>query len=157
MDFTSKEKLEKAEELDKLKSKVLKYVLYKKRTESEVREKFSDVDEVLLEDVIDFLKEYNYINDEEYIQRSISEFKALKNLSIKEINYKLLQKGINKNLLETYISEHYDEILDFEKQSAKNIFIKKSKSMEVQYIKDFLYKKGYKSESINYVFDELNI
>ena len=153
MDFTSKEKLEKAEELDKLKSKVLKYVLYKKRTESEVREKFSDVDEVLLEDVIDFLKEYNYINDEEYIQRSISEFKALKNLSIKEINYKLLQKGINKNLLETYISEHYDEILDFEKQSAKNIFIKKSKSMEVQDIKDFLYK----SESINYVFDELNI
>lgn len=157
MDFTSKEKLEKAKELDKLKSKVLKYVLYKKRTESEVREKFSDVDEVLLEDVIDFLKEYNYINDEEYIQRSISEFKALKNLSIKEINYKLLQKGINKNLLETYISEHYDEILDFEKQSAKNIFIKKSKSMEVQDIKDFLYKKGYKSESINYVFDELNI
>ena len=142
MDFTSKEKLEKAEELDKLKSKVLKYVLYKKRTESEVREKFSDVDEVLLEDVIDFLKEYNYINDEEYIQRSISEFKALKNLSIKQINYKLLQKGINKNLLETYISEHYDEILDFEKQSAKNIFMKKSKSMEVQDIKEFLYKNN---------------
>ena len=74
MDFTSKEKLEKAEELDKLKSKVLKYVLYKKRTESEVREKFSDVDEVLLEDVIDFLKEYkNKTNQYEKILKYFDE------------------------------------------------------------------------------------
>lgn len=148
MDFASKEKLEKAEEFDKFKSKVLKYVLYKKRTESEVRDKFSDSDENMLEDVIEFLKEYNYINDEDYIERSIFEFKALKNLSIKEMSYKLLQKGISKNSLESYISSHYEELLDFEIQSAKNIFNKKSKNMEVQEIKDFLYKKGYKSESV---------
>lgn len=154
MDFTSKEKLEKAEQLDKLKSKVLKYVLYKKRTESEVREKFADTDENLLEDVVEFLKEYNYINDEEYIERSITEYKALKNISIKEINYKLLQKGVSKNLLENYISTHYDELLDFEIKSAKNIFIKKSKNMEVQDIKDFLYKKGYKQESINSALED---
>lgn len=155
MDFTSKEKLEKAEELDKLKSKVLKYVLYKKRTESEVREKFVDVDENLLEDVIEFLKDYNYINDEEYIERSIAEFKALKNISLKEISYKLLQKGINKNLLDNYISSHYDELLDFEIRSAKNIFNKKIKNMEIPDIKDFLYKKGYKSESINSALEDL--
>lgn len=148
MDYASKEKLEKAKEYDKFKTKVLKYVLYKKRTESEVREKFVDADENTLEDVIEFLKEYNYINDEEYIERSIAEFKALKNISIKEISYKLLKKGIEKNLLENYISSHYDELLNFEIKSAKNIFEKKSKNMELKDIKDFLYKKGYKSESI---------
>ena len=154
MDYTSKEKLEKAKEFDKFKTKVLKYVLYKKRTESEVREKFSEANENDLEDVIEFLKEYNYINDEEYIERSIAEFKALKNISIKEVSYKLIQKGIDKNLLENYISSHYEELLDFEINSAKKILEKKSKNMEIKDIKDYLYKKGYKSESINGAIEE---
>ena len=155
MDFANKEKLERAEKFDKFKTKVLKYVLYKKRTESEVREKFSDSDENDLEDVIEFLKEYNYLNDEEYIERSIAEFKALKNISIKEIKYKLLQKGVEKNLLENYISSHYDDLLDFEIKSAINIINKKNKNMELQEIKNFLYKKGYTTESINIALEEV--
>jgi len=40
------------EEFDREKTKVLKYVLYKKRTEKEIRQKFSSsIDENLLEDV----------------------------------------------------------------------------------------------------------
>ena len=85
-------------QIDNLKTKVLKYALYKKRTENEIREKFSEEDENLLEDVIENLKELNYINDKDYIERSIQEFIALKSLSIKEVSYKLLQKGIKKSL-----------------------------------------------------------
>ena len=52
------------EEFDNAKTKVLKYILYKKRSEQEVKQKFSNVmEEELLEDVIDYLKEANYIND----------------------------------------------------------------------------------------------
>ena len=153
LEFTKN--LEKAEELDNLKTRALKYVLYKKRTESEVREKFKDCDENLLEDVIEFLKEYNYINDNEYIKRSITEFKNLKNLSIKEIKYKLLQKGLNKNIVEDYINSHENELMEYEINSAKNIICKKSKNMEVQEIKDSLYKKGYVSSSIEEAIDSL--
>ena len=153
MEFTKD--LEKAEEFDNLKTRVLKYVLYKKRTESEVREKFKDCNENLLEDVIEFLKDYNYINDNEYIERSIAEFKNLKNLSIKEISYKLLQKGINKNIVEDYIYSHEEELLEFEVNSAKNLIYKKQKNMELIDIKDFLYKKGYISSSIEEAIDSL--
>ena len=153
MEFTKD--LEKAEEFDNLKTRVLKYVLYKKRTESEVREKFKDCNENLLEDVIEFLKDYNYINDNEYIERSIAEFKNLKNLSIKEISYKLLQKGINKNIVEDYIYSHEEELLEFEVISAKNLIYKKQKNMELIDIKDFLYKKGYKAESIDKAINSL--
>ena len=45
MEFTSKEKFEEAEKIEKLRNKVLKYILYKKRTETEVRQKFIDEDE----------------------------------------------------------------------------------------------------------------
>ena len=156
MEFTNN--LAEAEEFDKLKTKVLKFVLYKKRTENEVREKFSDIDENKLEDIIEILKENGYLSDKDYIERSVKEFKALKNMSIKEINYKLLQKKVNKNLLDEYIYENREDLLDFEIQSAKNIIQKKSKSAEdLEEIKKYLYNKGYMSESVNIAIDDLEL
>ena len=54
------------EEFDKQKTKVLKYILYKKRTENEIRTKFiTSIEENLLEDIIEYLKEAKYIDDKE--------------------------------------------------------------------------------------------
>ena len=142
------------EDFDKLKQKVLKYVFYKKRTEQEVRNKFENEDSNMMEDMIEFLKEEKYINDEDYIFRSINEFMALKNLSLKEIQYKLYQKGIDKSLVEDYFSNNYDSLLEYEIKSAKTIYQKKSRDMEIEEIVNFLYKKGYSSESIKQILDD---
>ena len=73
------------EEFDKEKIKVLKYILYKKRSEQEIRNKFSNtIDENMLEDIIEYLKEAKYINDKEFIEKTVNNFMLLKNLSIKE-------------------------------------------------------------------------
>jgi SOS response regulatory protein OraA/RecX len=61
------ESIEEIEEFDELKSKVLKYVLYKKRTEAEIRQKFEQNTGNNLENVIEYLKEADYINDAKYI------------------------------------------------------------------------------------------
>lgn len=136
------------EEFDESKTKVLKYICYKKRTENEVKNKFiRDIEEELLEDVIEELKEIGYIEDNNYILRAVNEFMALKNMSIKEIKYKLMAKGIKSSLIEDYISKNYEELLEYECKSAKNIAIKKS-NLEKQEIKNYLMKKGYKQESI---------
>ena len=50
------------EEFDKLKTKVLKYIMFKKRTEQEIRQKFKDEDSELLDEIIEELKEIGYIN-----------------------------------------------------------------------------------------------
>ncbi len=92
MEFMSKEKFEEAERVEKLRNKMLKYILYKKRTEEEVRQKFSEENENDVEDAIEYFKEQNYINDYEYIERAIKEYIALKNLSIKEVVYKVSRK-----------------------------------------------------------------
>ena len=71
---------------DEQKSKVLKYILYKKRTENEVRKKFENViDEYMLDDIIEYLKEAKYIDDKQYIERTINNFQILKNLSLVEV------------------------------------------------------------------------
>ena len=80
MDYTSKEKLEEMKKIEDFRSKVLKYIMYKKRTENEIRKKFENENQELLDDTIEYFKEQKYINDEEYISRAVNEFIALKNL-----------------------------------------------------------------------------
>ena len=83
------------EEFDRAKSKVMNYIMYKKRTEYEVKNKFSKtLEENLLNDIIEYVKEAGYLSDIEYINRAILEFKALNNLSRKEIRYKLYSKSL---------------------------------------------------------------
>ena len=115
------------EEFDREKTKVLKYILYKKRSEQEVRTKFEKtMDENLLEDIIEYLKEAGYINDKEFIQKTVNNYMALKNLSIREIKYKLQAKGLSKSDIEDYIYENKDELEEYEIKSASNIFYKKT-------------------------------
>ena len=133
---------------DKIKTKVLKYVLYKKRSEAEIRQKFTQEDEEMLDEIIRFLKENEYINDENYIEKAVNEYQRLKNMSIKEIKYKLLSKGINKEDIENYIYNHQEELQEYELNSAKNIFIKKQATMDAESIISYLRKKGYKNETI---------
>lgn len=142
------------EEFDSIKTKVLKYILYKKRTEQEIKQKFNKEDNQIIEDVIEYLKEANYINDEEYISRAINEYIALKNLSITEIKYKLLSKGIDKELLDNYIDLHYEDMIKYELNSIKKILLKKENQLENDEIVQFLYKKGYKKDLITQAINE---
>lgn len=155
MDYMSKEKLEEMKKIEDFRSRVLKYIVYKKRTESEIRKKFENEDQDLLDDTIDYFKGQKYINDEDYIRRAVNEFIALKNMSIKEVKYKLVQKGINSNLLDDYICKNKEAMLEYEISSCKNIILKKSSKMEIENIKNYLYSKGYMSESISIAMDEL--
>ncbi len=138
------------EEFDEQKSRIMKYLIYKKRTESEVRTKFSQsIDEELLDDIIEHLKEAGYIDDNNYIAKCINEFTALKDLSIKEVKYKLYTKGVDSHLVDDYIDEHIDELMEYEKKSAENLVRKKSSVLEEQDIRLYLLNKGYKKCSID--------
>ena len=149
--------LDEFEKFDKMKSKVLKYVIYKKRTEHEIRKKFEkEFDENILNDIIEELKENKYIDDFNYIERAINEFVNLKSLSIKEIKYKLYSKGIKSNLIDDYISANIDELKEYEVKSAYKIINKKMNSMEIEDIKLYLLRKGYCEENIRQALDEIS-
>ena len=144
------------EEFDKAKTRVLKYILYKTRSENEIRTKFqNDMDENLLEDVIEYLKEAKYINDNEYIRKTINNFQNLKNMSMMELKYKLIAKGLEKSLIEDYFYENKEELEQYEIKSAINIIQKKQKDLEEFEIKNYLLKKGYKQDNIKEAFEIL--
>ncbi len=143
------------EELDHAKTKILKYILYKKRTEQEIRNKFKAIlSEELLEDAIEYLKEAGYIQDEEYIDRAVREFMALRTLSLKEIKYKLLTKGIKQVLIEEYFEEQGEVLKEYEIQSAKKIVSKKESGMQSNELRFYLLKKGYREDAIKQALGE---
>lgn len=140
------------EEFDKNKSKVLKYILFKKRTEQEVRQRFlNDIEENMLDDIIKDLREKSYLNDCDYIEKSVKDFINLKNLSIKEIKYKLCSKGLNSDLVDEYIYKNSEELNEYEIQSAYAIMCKKTE-YEKEDIKMYLLKRGYKQDNIKEAF-----
>ncbi len=144
------------EEFDKAKTQVLKYVMYKKRTQQEVKNKFiATIEENLLEDVLQELQEIGYISDNQYIERAVNEFRALKNLSRKEIKYKLMAKGIKPNDWDNYYEKHKEELQEYEKKSAENIVLKKMSNMEEIEIKQYLLKKGYEPEYIQEAMEKI--
>lgn len=79
---------------------------------------------------------------------------SLNNMSLREIKYKLISKGVKINIIEDYFSENYEELIEFEQKSAQNIYLKKSRTMEKQDIISYLMKKGYKEESIKKIEEE---
>ena len=143
------------EELDKIKTKILKYIIYKKRTEKEIRQKFADLPTDILEDIIEYLKEAGYINDKEYIKKSIQEYINLNNMSIKEISYKLQAKGIEKKDVEDFIIEKKESLIEYEINSALKLIQKKQRMMEDEQIRNYLYKKGYMNETTNIAYENL--
>ncbi len=139
--------LEKNDEFDKLRSKVLRYSLYKKRTEKEVRTKFDNEDKNYMDLIIEFLTDDKYIDDEKYIEEYIYESSLLRNQSIKEIEYKLLEKGIDRGKIQKYFSTNWDSLILYEIDSAKKL-LKKRENIEAEKNISYLLNKGYSIDNI---------
>ena len=144
---TNKIDIEKLKEFDAQKTKVFKYITYKKRTEQEVRNKFrGQIEEQMLDEIIDYLKETKYLDDYEFIEKQVREYMNLKTMSITEMKYKLATKGLDRKLVEKYIDNNYDELQEYEQKCIEKIKAKKSGTMEEQEVEQYLYRKGYKIE-----------
>ena len=146
--------IEWLEKIDKLKTKILKYIFYKKRTEAEIREKFQNEENDILEETIENLKELGYINDENYVERFIHEAVAIKNLSIFELKYKLYNKGVKDETIEKYISENSQMLEQYELLSARNIYNKKKDNQSIEEIQAYLFKKRYNPDIIRKISRE---
>jgi len=136
--FETTNNIEKLKEFDAQKTKVFKYITYKKRTEQEIRKKFKgQIEEQMLEDIIDYLKEAKYLDDYEFIKRQVREYMNLKTMSITEIKYKLASKGLDRKLIEQYIENNYEELREYENKCIQKIKIKKSETMDEEAIMQY--------------------
>lgn len=92
----------------------LKIVEFKDRTEKEVREKLTQkgYDEIVIEDEIEFLKSYGFINDSRYALRFTNDAINLKKWGKARIKAELLKKGVEREIVENAIEDAFCEVDD---------------------------------------------
>lgn len=135
--------------------KLMRYVVFKKRTEMEIRQKCKrlEYNEEYIEEIIQYLSENEYIDDVKYVEKYINNILKLKKSSIFEMKMDLLRRGIKENYIDDYVESHQEELEKFEKDSAKQIVRKKIQITEIEKIKRYLKGKGYSYSSISEAID----
>lgn len=129
---------------EEAKSKVIKYLGISKKTEYEVKMKLKrlNVDENNIDKVITYLLELDYINDLDYVDSYIRQSVRMSKYSIYEISEKLKAKGIKSNILDNKL-----DILkasNYEEKIIEKIINSKSKNMDEEKVKQYLYRRGFK-------------
>lgn len=65
-----------------------------------------------------------------------------------------MTKGIKQALIEEYFEEQEERMQEYEIQSAKKIVSKKESGMELNELRFYLLKKGYREEAIKQAIGE---
>lgn len=129
------------------------------RTESQLRFKLSQgcYPEDVIEDAIEYVKSYHYLDDLRYAQNYVRNQKEKKSRQAIQMN--LLGKGIAKHFVEQALEEEYDQ--DREQELILKWVEKKQYSSQQADIKEkhrmyqFLIRKGFHSSDILHVLDYL--
>ncbi len=95
--------------LKRAKSRALHLLADRARTEEELRKKLTgdEYPEDIVESAIDYVKSYGYINDQAYARDYIDSRKGKR--SRRELYYQLLEKGLDKTLIQEALDEGYVE------------------------------------------------
>ena len=108
------------EGLIRCKNSALRIIEKSCKTEKEVRDKLilKGYENNSINKSIEFLKEYNFINDSNYLKAFIND--KLKSQGSQKIKYTLIQKGISKDKIE-------EELCNLNKENEKNVALNLAK------------------------------
>ena len=107
--------------------------------------------ETVTQNVIEFLKEYNYINDEDYAIRYASDCLNIKKYGKKKIKFKLMEKGISAQIAENAVLSLEDK----EKETENLVYLAEKKLKGDFDIKNVMKTKRYLA-SRGYSFDDID-
>lgn len=130
------------------KSVAFKYVVYRKRTENEVREKLKSLNykAEMIEQIINELVEFEYLNDKLYARKFIEKNKKD---SISLLKMKLTNKGISKELIEECFNNNpYDEVDKIIKLLDKKKYDDGLETSQKDKIKAYCARRGFKIADI---------
>ena len=121
------------------------------RTEQQLRDKLlaSDYPRECVEDAIEYVKRFRYIDDQRYAE-TFTRYKKEK-MSRHQIRQKLMQKGVSKETVAHAIEDEYDvdESEHIRKLLEKKRFAENHKNEgEARRVYNFLLRRGFRSNDI---------
>ncbi|MGN1098060.1 MAG: regulatory protein RecX [Clostridia bacterium] len=101
--------------------RAIKIVALKDRTEKELRDKLAEkgYSDEEIDDAVEFMKSYNYINDESYAEKYVADGINLRGHGPRRIKTELLRRGISRDIAEAALEnieaeprERLEEIME---------------------------------------------
>lgn len=141
-------------------TRALRYLSYRPRSEKEIRDRLmrKNFDPLIIDKVIEKLKEDKFLNDTEFAEWWIDQRQEFKGKSKYVIKNELSEKGIDKQTIETTLDTAKDDY-----ETAKELFEKKKRRFENytgdEYIKKvtgFLQRKGFSWDIIQKILKHEN-
>jgi regulatory protein len=150
------------EELINAKKVGLSFATYALRTEKQVKLKLRDsgFGELIIIQVIDFLKDFNYLSDEVFAENFIKAKINRKYYGYLRLKRELSDKGINEHIINSYLPKFYtqDIALETARKSAerklRSISFREEKKKKTQ-VKDHLFRQGFSLDLIQVILKEL--
>ena len=135
---------------EKAKNYSLNYLSAKERTEGELRKKLKErgYPEDIIDQTLDYVKNYGYIDHERYVRIFLDSYSRRSNKSLRQIKAKLFEKGIPFNFVDEQIeigNAFYDEIPPIEKVLKKRM----RKTTEKHELRGYLRQRGFTAESVD--------
>ena len=92
---------------DEAKEKALRLLEFRAHSEKELRDKLkiAGAKEEDIETVLDFCREYGFVNDRQFAKMKARDLKNLKKYGLQRIKSELYQKGISAEYVEEAVSE----------------------------------------------------
>ena len=130
-------------EFEEAKERAVRYLVLALRTQREVENKLRKLkvnDEIIFQ-VVEYLKDIGYIDDLKYVDAYLRQCISIPKYSVYEIKMKLLQKGIDKELMQKKLSKFNSK--NYEKKLVEKLLNGKLKNMEPIKQKAYLYRRGF--------------
>ena len=134
---------------EQAKERAVKYLVLALRTEKEVKDKLRklNVEEDIIDEVCEYLKGLGYINDVYYTEAYLRQCESIPKYSKYEIRMKLIQKGVDKELVSEKIANNLNP--NYEVKIVEKLMNGKLKNMEPLKQKAYLYRRGFKLSDNN--------
>ena len=153
------EKIIKASEFSKSLDKLIRFAMVRPRSEKEIKDYFKrkKVPTTLQEELFYRLKSLNLLDDLEFTKWWVEQRRDYSNKSKRQITFELKNKGVNKEIIDTVISEQ-----PFDDNEMAYVLILKNEHKWVRFdtkikkqkIAAYLSSKGFDWDNINYAIDK---
>lgn len=155
LDFETYKKILKENDFNRCKNEALKQISYRSRTSFDLKNKLIEkkYSEDAINKVIQFLEDYDLIDDKLYVKSFVNDKSKINNWSKGKIRYKLKAKHIDDSLIETYLNEISD---DEEYEKAYEAGLHKKESVDDKNkVYRFLASRGFSYDIIRDVLSDL--
>jgi len=159
-------------DFEKFYNLALRFLSYRPRSEKEVRDrlelkiknqksKIKDAD-LIIDKIIKKLKEYNFINDEEFAEKWIGSRLRFKPRSLRLIKLELKNKGIGAEIIEKLVVSRGSQVVDDLENAKRLVEQKMGRSrnkfgMTREKLGRFLASKGFDWDTIKKAVDPVQL